>query len=202
MINPRFAPVCSRKSWQAAESHLSSSEVNLIGQSWRADMIGQAGTNELPESVKPEVKWQLRTGAYFFFNWEGDLKVCPPVSTYGNSLFNKKKSRNCQKWARILNLIVKKINLVNSDITPLHLKNNKYFLNYYRRRHKSYHFLCEQKPLRTPSFLGSLLTAQPSPSRNRFGQNKTVTSSHSVTSSSHTLPLDSCTWYQNPLFMS
>lgn len=128
-----------------------------------------------------------------FFNWEGDLKVCPPVSTYGNSLFNKKKSRNCQKWARILNLIVKKINLVNSDITPLHLKNNKYFLNYYRRRHKSYHFLCEQKPLRTPSFLGSLLTAQPSPSRNRFGQNKTVTSSHSVTSSSHTLPLDSCT---------
>lgn len=74
MINPRFAPVCSRKSWQAAESHLSSSEVNLIGQSWRADMIGQAGTNELPESVKPEVKWQLRTGAYFFLIGRETLK--------------------------------------------------------------------------------------------------------------------------------
>lgn len=35
-------------------------------------MIGQAGANELPGSVKLEVKWQLKTGAYlfFFFNWE------------------------------------------------------------------------------------------------------------------------------------
>ena len=66
MINARFASVCSRKSWQAAESHLSRSEVNLIGQSWRPDMIGQAGANELSESIKPEVKWQLRTGAFFF----------------------------------------------------------------------------------------------------------------------------------------
>lgn len=33
-------------------------------------MIGQAGANELPESIKPEVKWQLRTVSYLFvFNW-------------------------------------------------------------------------------------------------------------------------------------
>lgn len=37
-------------------------------------MIGQAGTNELPESVKPEVKWQLRTGAYFFLIGRETLK--------------------------------------------------------------------------------------------------------------------------------
>lgn len=67
-------------------------------------MIGQAGTNELPESVKPEVKWQLRTGAYFFFNWEGDLKVCPPVSTYGNSLFNKKKKLQLSEMGQNLKL--------------------------------------------------------------------------------------------------
>lgn len=36
-------------------------------------MIGQAGANELPGSVKLEVKWQLKTGAYLFFFLIGRL---------------------------------------------------------------------------------------------------------------------------------
>lgn len=54
-------------------------------------MIGQAGANELPESIKPEVKRQLRTVSYFFvFNWK-TFEYVHVSELYGNSFFNKQK---------------------------------------------------------------------------------------------------------------
>lgn len=51
---------------------------NLIGQSWRLAMIGQAAANELPESIKAEEQ-QLRTGVYFLLTGR-PLTMC--VSKY------------------------------------------------------------------------------------------------------------------------
>lgn len=60
------------------KSHLYRRGENLIGQSQRPDMIGQAAANELPESIKAEEQ-QLRTGVYFLLTGR-PLTMC--VSKY------------------------------------------------------------------------------------------------------------------------